>query len=197
MDLVAHVLSGGWASGVNAYLTVAVLALLGRSGAVEVPDALNSDLLLYGSLAMFAVEFVADKIPFLDSAWDSVHTVVRPAIGSALGVAFAGDANVSGLDEVLAGAGSGTTALASHAVKAGLRLGINSSPEPISNTVASLVEDGLVAAITAFSLENPELAAALALVLLVAGAAVVFVIWSRVRRALGRLREWAPFGPRG
>lgn len=196
MDLVAHVLSAGWASGVNAYLTVALLSLLGRSGAVEVPDVLTSDLILYGSLAMFAVEFIADKIPFLDSAWDSIHTVVRPAIGSAVGVAFAGEANVGGLDEFLAGAGSGATALASHAVKAGLRLGINSSPEPVSNTLASLTEDGLVAAITFFSLENPELAAAAAVVLLVAGAAIVVVIWARVRRALGRMRERPPFRPR-
>jgi hypothetical protein len=196
MDLAAHVLSAGWASGVNAYLTVGLLALLGRSGAVAVPDALTSDLILYGSLAMFAVEFVADKIPFVDSAWDSIHTVVRPAIGSAVGFAFAGDASVSGLDEVLAAGGSGATALASHGVKAGLRLGINSSPEPFSNTLASLTEDGLVAAITVFSLENPELAAAAAVVLLVAGAVVVFVIWARVRRALARLRERPPFRSR-
>ncbi len=195
MDLAAHVLSAGWASGVNAYLTVGLLALLGRSGAVEVPEALTSDLVLYGSLAMFAVEFVADKIPFIDSAWDSIHTVVRPAIGGAVGVAFAGDANVSGLDEVLAGGGSAATALASHAVKAGLRLGINSSPEPFSNTLASLTEDGLVAAITVFSLRNPELAAAAAAVLLVTGAAVVVLIWTRIRGAMRRAGERPPFRP--
>lgn len=196
MDLAAHVLSAGWASGVNAYLTVGLLSLLGRSGAIDLPDALNSDLVLYGSLALFAVEFVADKVPFVDSAWDSIHTVVRPAIGSLLGVAFAGEASVSGLDEVLAGGGSGATALASHAVKAGLRLGINSSPEPVSNILASLTEDGLVAGVIFFSVENPELAAATAMVLLIAGASVVYLIWSRIRRALGRLRERPPFRPR-
>ena len=68
MDLAAHVISAGWASGVNAYLTVAMLSLLGRSGAVEVPDELTSDPILIVALAMFAVEFVADKVPYLDNA---------------------------------------------------------------------------------------------------------------------------------
>jgi hypothetical protein len=187
MDLVAHLISAGWASGVNAYLTVAMLSLLGRAGAVEVPDPLTSDPVLIISSALFALEFVADKIPYVDNAWDAVHTAIRPAVGSAVGVAFAGDADVSTLDEVLSGGASGGTALASHGIKAGLRLGINASPEPVSNVVASLTEDGLVAAIVAFSLEQPELAALIALVLLACGTALVIVIWTRIRGALARL----------
>jgi hypothetical protein len=189
MDLAAHVISAGWASGVNAYLTVAMLALLGRSGAVDVPDELTSDPILFISLAMFAVEFVADKVPYIDNLWDAVHTVIRPAVGSAVGFAFAGEAGVAGGDELLAGASSGTTALASHGVKAGLRLGINASPEPVTNVIASLTEDGLVAAIVAFSIEQPELAAALALLLLAGGITLVVLIWARIRRALLRLMQ--------
>jgi hypothetical protein len=195
MDLAAHVISAGWASGVNAYLTVAMLSLLGRAGAVEVPDELTSDPILIGALAMFAVEFVTDKVPYLDNAWDAIHTVIRPAIGSAVGVAFAGDAGVGGGEELLSGAGAGTTALASHAVKAGLRLGINASPEPVSNVIASLTEDGLVAAIVAFSIEQPELAAAIALVLLAAGIGLVIFIWTRIRRTLARLMRRPPRAP--
>jgi hypothetical protein len=187
MDLAAHAISSGWASGVNAYLTVAMLALLGRSGAVEVPDELTSDAILIASLALFSVEFVADKVPYVDNVWDAIQTVFRPAIGSALGLAFAGDASVSGGEEALSGGVAGGTALASHAVKAGLRLGINASPEPVSNIVASLTEDGLVAAIVAFSLEQPEIAAALALVLLAGGITLVIIIWTRIRRTLLRL----------
>jgi hypothetical protein len=172
---------------VNAYLTVAMLALLGRSGAVEVPEELTSDPILIGALVMFAIEFVADKIPYVDNLWDLGQTLIRPAIGAALGFTFAGDAAVSDLDEVLSGGGAGATALASHGVKAGLRLGINTSPEPVSNVIASVTEDGLVAAIVAFSIEQPELAAAIALVLLATGITLVVLIWTRIRRTLRRL----------
>jgi hypothetical protein len=79
-------------------------------------------------------------------------------------------------------------ALTSHAVKAGLRLGINASPEPVSNILASLTEDGLVAVVAGFSLENPEIAAAIAVLLLVAGVTVVVLIWTRVRRALAAMQ---------
>jgi hypothetical protein len=189
MDLAAHVISAGWASGVNAYLTVAMLSLLGRSGAVEVPDQLESDPILYGSLALFAIEFVADKVPYVDNIWDAGQTLFRPAIGGALGVEFAGEAGVDQLDEVLSGGVAGGTALASHAVKAGLRLGINASPEPVSNIIASVTEDGLVAAIVAFSLEQPEIAAAIALLLLAGGITLVVLIWTRIRRTLIRLMK--------
>ncbi len=189
MDLAAHVFSAGWASGVNAYLTVAMLALFGRSGAVEVPEELTSDPILFGALVMFAIEFVADKVPYVDNLWDLGQTLIRPAIGAALGFTFAGEASVDQFDELLSGAGAGTTALASHGVKAGLRLGINTSPEPVSNIIASLTEDGLVAVIIAFSIEQPELAAAIALVLLVAGITLVVLIWTRIRRTVLRLME--------
>ena len=187
-DLAPTLVSAGWASGVNAYLTVALLSLLGRAGVGEVPDALQSDGVLIAALAMFAIEFVTDKVPFLDSAWDAVHTAVRPAVGSAVGVAFAGDAGVSGFDEVLSGGGSGAMALASHAVKAGLRLGINASPEPVSNVVASLVEDGLVAGVVALALNHPVEAAVVAGLLLAAGTVLVVLLATRVRRALRTLQ---------
>lgn len=189
MDLAAHVISAGWASGVNAYLTVALLSLLGRAGAVEVPEQLESDPILVGALALFAIEFVADKVPYVDNVWDAGQTLFRPAIGTALGVAFAGEAGVDGLDETLSGGTAGATALASHVVKAGLRLGINTSPEPVSNVIASVTEDGLVAAIVAFSLEQPEIAAAIALVLLAGGITLVVLFWSRIRKTLIRLMQ--------
>ncbi len=187
MDLAAHVISAGWASGVNAYLTVAMLALLGRSGTIDVPDELSSDPVLIGSLVMFAIEFVADKVPYVDNVWDLIQTVFRPAIGSALGFAFADAAAVGGADELLSGSTAGVIALASHGVKAGLRLGINASPEPVSNIIASITEDGLVAAMIAFSIEQPELAAVFALLLLAAGITLVVLIWTRIRRVLLRL----------
>jgi hypothetical protein len=189
MDLAATLFSTGWASGVNAYATVALLSLLGRAGVGEVPDGIESDAVLIGSSAMFAVEFVTDKIPWLDSLWDSIHTVIRPAIAVALGFEFGSESGVSGIEEALGAGGSGATALASHAVKAGIRLGINTSPEPVTNIAASLTEDGLVAVVVLFSINNPEIAAAIAFVLLIVGLAVIAVLWKRIRAALKRRRD--------
>lgn len=189
MDLAATLFSTGWASGVNAYGTVALLSLLGRAGVGEVPDGIESDPVLIGSIAMFAVEFVTDKIPWLDSVWDSIHTFIRPAIATVLGFQFGGEAGVSGIEEALGAGGSGATALASHAVKAGIRLGINASPEPASNILASLTEDGLVAVVVLFSINQPEIAAVIALALLIAGIALIVYLWKRIRAALKRRRE--------
>ena len=183
------VISAGWASGVNAYLTVALLSLLGRAGVGEVPDELQRDGVLVAALVMFVIEFVTDKVPWVDSAWDTVHTVLRPAIGGWLGVDFASAADVSGLEQVLAGGGSGGLALASHAVKASLRLGINASPEPFTNVVVSLLEDLAVAAVITLALENPVAAATIALILLGTGIALALAVGTRIKRGIARRRE--------
>jgi hypothetical protein len=193
MDLATTVFSTGWASGVNAYATIALLGLLGKAGVGEVPDALTSDGVIAAASVLYGIEFVADKVPLVDNAWDAVHTVIRPAIASLLGAGFAVDADVGSLDEALSAGGSGVTALASHGVKAGLRLGINASPEPFSNIVASLTEDGLVAGVTALALENPEVAAVIALILLVLGTLLLIYLIKRIRGGLRNLQE--RFGP--
>ena len=189
MDLIPTLISAGWASGVNAYLTVALLSLLGRAGVGEVPEELQRDGVLAAALVMFAIEFVTDKVPWLDSVWDTVHTIVRPAIGSAVGVDFASAADVSGFEEVLTGGGSGGLALASHAVKASLRLGINTSPEPFTNIAVSLLEDLAVAGVITLALEHPLAAAIIALILLATGIALALLLATRVKRGIGKLRE--------
>jgi len=188
VELAPTVISAGWASGVNAYLTVLVLSLAGRAGWGTVPDELQTDRVLIAALVLTAIEFVTDKVPYLDSVWDAVHTAVRPAIGSLLGVALAGEAVTDGSGEVLAAAGSGALALASHGVKAGLRLGINASPEPFSNILASLVEDGLVTGVMLLAIDHPVPAAVIALVLLLSGLVLVVFLIKRIRRALGALQ---------
>jgi hypothetical protein len=198
VDLVPTLISAGWASGVNAYLTVALLNVLGRAGVGDVPEELQTDGVLAVALVMYAIEFVVDKVPYLDSAWDTVHTLVRPAIGSTIGVALAGDTGAAGFEEALAGGGSGALALASHAVKAGVRLGVNTSPEPASNIAVSLVEDLLVAGVIALALEHPVPAACIAIVLLGTGIALVVFLARRIRTTARRLRErWGRPPPRG
>ena len=183
MELAPTVISAGWAAGVNAYGTLALLGLLGRAGVGEVPDPLTAKPVIATALVLFAIEFVVDKVPYLDTTWDVIQTPIRPAVGGTVGALFAGDADVHAIDEALAAAGGGGTALASHGLKAGLRLGINASPEPVSNIVASLVEDGMVAVVIALALEHPFTALAIVVVLLAIGAGLAYVIWSRIRRA--------------
>ena len=189
MELVPTVISAGWASGVNAYLTVALLGLLGRAGVGEVPEELQRDGVIVAALVMFVIEFVTDKVPWVDSAWDTVHTVVRPAIGSFVGFDFATAADVSGMQEVLAAGTSGGLALGSHAVKAALRLGINASPEPFSNIVMSLLEDIAVAVVIALVLDHPVAAATIALILLGTGIALALALGTTVKRGIGKARE--------
>lgn len=189
MDLVATLVSSGWASGVNAYLTVALMSLLGRAGIGDVPEELQSNGVLAAALVLYAIEFVVDKVPLLDSAWDALHTVVRPAIASAIGLAVGGEMGAVGAEEVFAGGGAGAMAFASHAVKAGIRLGVNTSPEPASNIFVSLLEDGLVAGVVILALEHPVPAAAIAVILLITGAALVVFLYKRIRRGYAYVRE--------
>ena len=142
MDSLAYVVTSGWASGVNVYATVFVTGLVGRVGGVDgVPDVLQRTDVLVLAGALWGVEFVADKIPYVDNAWDAIHTVIRPTIGAIIGALLAGEAQ--DVNEAFAAVLGGSTALASHAAKAGLRLAVNASPEPVSNIVLSLLEVGV------------------------------------------------------
>jgi Domain of unknown function (DUF4126) len=187
--LVPTVVSAGWAAGVNAYGTVAVLGLLGRAGVGEVPDELTGVPVIAVALVMFAIEFVVDKVSYLDSTWDVIQAPVRTAVGGVVGLLFAGEADVSSLDETLSAAGGGGTALTSALVKTGIRLGINASPEPASNIFMSLLEDGLMATVVALALEEPYIALAAVVVLLAAGVGLIWLIWSRISRAWAALRR--------
>lgn len=191
MDALPLVFSTGWASGINAYLVVLLTGLLGRFGDVDgVPAALQRTDVLVVAGVMVAVECVADKVPYVDSAWDAVSTVVRPLVGAWLGVLVAGE--IGDLNEALGGLLGGGTALASHATKAGFRLGVNASPEPVTNITTSVVEDGLVATVVLLAVSHPWAAAGVAAVLLVLGVTAVVLLWRAIRRTLRSLRaRWA------
>ena len=188
MDLAPLVFSSGWASGVNSYATVLVLGLFARfSDTTAVPDVLGrTDVLLVGGI-MFAIEFVADKIPYVDSGWDAVSTFIRPVVGAALGAVLAGDA--TGINQALLAALGGSTALASHGVKSGLRLAVNTSPEPVTNSVVSVAEDLSVVGVLALAMAHPWLALGVSATLLIVG--VILVIWllGKVRRGLAAMRR--------
>jgi hypothetical protein len=186
VDSLPYVVTSGWASGVNVYATVLVTGLLGRVGGVDgVPDVLQRTDVLVLAGGLWGVEFVADKIPYVDNAWDAVHTFIRPTIGAIIGALLAGEAQ--DLNEAFAAVLGGSTALASHAAKAGLRLAVNASPEPVSNIVLSLLEDGAVVGVILFSIDHPYAAVAVAIALMAGAGILLVVLYRAIRRTATRL----------
>ncbi|MFE3412653.1 DUF4126 domain-containing protein [Streptomyces mirabilis] len=185
MSVLPLVFTSGWASGINAYAVVLLLGIFGATGlSDDVPESLQRPEILITAGVLFLCEAVADKIPYVDSVWDSVHTLIRPAAGAWVGALLAGQSG--SLSDLAAGAIGGSTALASHTVKAGTRMAINTSPEPFSNLVMSTAEDLGVAGILTFAMFHPEAAAIIAGVLLLAGLLALFFLISRIRRFLRR-----------
>jgi hypothetical protein len=189
LNVIPLIFTSGWASGVNAYAVVMLLGLFGRfGGADSVPPVLERTDVLIAATVLFLCEAVADKIPYVDTVWDAIHTAIRPAAGAVVGALLASH-DPGSLGEVAAGALGGTTALVSHGVKASLRMAVNTSPEPASNIVVSLLEDFSVAGLVTLAIFHPWLAASGAAVLLVAGVLLVWFAVSRIRRFLQRRRE--------
>ncbi|MFE9931692.1 DUF4126 domain-containing protein [Streptomyces sp. NPDC005533] len=185
MSVLPLVFTSGWASGINAYAVVLLLGVFGRTGLTdEVPASLQRTDVLIVAAVLFLCEAVADKFPYVDSIWDAVHTVVRPLSGAVIGALLAGQSG--SLSDIAAGAIGGSTALASHFVKAGTRMAINTSPEPFTNVAVSIAEDLGVAGLVTFAMFNPQAAAIIAAVLLAAGLAILVFLWSRIRRFLRR-----------
>jgi len=185
VSVLPLVFTSGWASGINAYAVVLLLGLFGVTGVSDdVPQTLQRPEVLIVAGVLFLCEAVADKIPYVDSVWDSAHTVVRPLAGAWVGALLAGQSG--SVSDVAAGLLGGSTALASHSVKAGTRMAVNTSPEPFSNFVLSTAEDLGVAGIVSFAMFHPEAAAIIAAVLLAAGLVVLVFLVSRIRRFLRR-----------
>jgi hypothetical protein len=131
-----------WTSGINLYATVAALGLAGRFEMIQLPqslEVLTNPIVIAVACIMYAIEFFADKIPFVDTGWDVLHTFIRVPAGAILAARSLGD--MSPALETAALLAGGSIALAAHGTKATSRLAINSSPEPFSNWTASLVED--------------------------------------------------------
>src|SRR3954468_20173854 len=185
MGALAFVFSSGWASGFNCYLVVLVLGVSDRVHDTEqVPNVLQRWDVLGVAALFYAMEFVADKIPYIDSTWDAVSTFIRPTAGAVVGVLLAGQAD--SLNGAVAAVVGGGTALLSHSVKAGTRLAINASPEPLSNIGASLTEDAAVLAVVWFAIDHPRAAAVVAAVLLAGGLVLLYTIGKVVRRGWRR-----------
>jgi len=139
---LAFAMGTAWVSGINLYASVATLGLLGRFANLQLPGelaVLTNGWVIGVALALYLIEFIADKIPFIDSTWDVIHTFIRVPAGAVLAAAAFGDFDKS--VQVVAFLLGGGLALSSHGTKAATRAVINTSPEPVTNMVASLGED--------------------------------------------------------
>ena len=192
MDLVAtlgRTLGFTFAAGINLYAAVAILGLASRFGWVALPpqfDAFNNDIVIGVAIVMYVLEFFADKIPYVDTIWDIVHTAIRPIGGAIIAVTTLGEVSpaMTGLAALL----GGTVAASSHLTKTSTRAVANTSPEPFSNWFLSLGEDVFVVGLGYLALKFPVAALVVSIVAL--GLIVVFaaVIVRTVRRWFARRR---------
>lgn len=186
LPTLGRTLGFSFAAGINLYATVAILGLASRYEWVRLPAqfrVFDNDIVIGAAIVLYIVEFVADKVPWVDSLWDAVHTVIRPVGGALIAVTTLGEASpaVEGLVALL----GGSVAAGSHFTKAGTRAVANTSPEPFSNWILSITEDLFVVGLGFLALKYPTLAALLVIVAVVL--MIVFAAW--IVRAVRR--RWA------
>jgi hypothetical protein len=172
-----------FAAGINLYATVALLGLASRYGWVALPEqyrVFDNDWIIGAALVMYAVEFIADKIPWFDTVWDGVHTAIRPLGGALIAISTLGEASPE--MTALVGLLGGTLAAGTHLTKAGTRAAANTSPEPFSNWILSLSEDVFVVSLGFVALKYPLVAAGVVLLAIVL--MIVFAAW--IARAVRR-----------
>ena len=187
---LALTMGASWASGINLYAALLVLGLGGATGNIELPpglEALQDPLVIGAAGLMYAVEFFADKIPGVDSGWDTLHTFVRIPAGALLAAGAVGDVTPS--LEIAAGILGGGLAATSHATKAGSRLLINTSPEPLTNWTASLGEDVMVFGGLWAALNYPLFFLGLLILFLVLVAWMLPKLWGVIKTVFRKVGE--------
>lgn len=175
LEMIGLVLGSSFASGLNLYATVSVLGLLHRFQVTELPpglEILSHPLVLGIAIAMYVIEFVADKVPYVDNVWDVVHTFVRPPAAAIL--AYAALADIPESLRIVAALLAGGVALTSHGAKASTRAAANVSPEPFSNSILSLGEDVVAVSVTWMALAHPLIT--IAIVIILVGTALYLIV---------------------
>jgi len=195
-QLVALAAVLGFASGIRLYAVLLVVGLVGLAGWVDLPPGLavlSHPWVLGASGLMFAIEFLADKLPAVDSLWDAVHTFIRIPAGAALAASVFGFGTAAGPDSAAWATAmaiiGGTLAATSHFSKAGVRAAVNTSPEPVSNVVASTAEDVLVGGLLALVLAYPLFALGVVIVLVAIALWLLPKLWRLLKRIVRRPAE--------
>lgn len=184
---VAIAAAVAWGSGLRLYLVLLTLGILGRFAGFDLPETLSwlSHPVSLGICGLLSVtEFFADKLPWLDSVWDALHSFLRIPAGAALAVTLLPELGSGGMTALAALIGGGVTASA-QLTKSGTRAMINTSPEPFSNVAASFTEEGLLAAGFWTAFHHPLVFLVLLLVFIVLSVAMAFVFARAIRRIFG------------
>jgi hypothetical protein len=185
---IALTMGVAWASGINLYAALVTLGVMGATGNITLPPdlvILTDPLVIGAAGVMFAVEFIADKMPGVDTGWDSIHTFIRIPAGALLAAGAVGDVTPAlSLAAALVGGGLAAT---THATKAGSRVMINTSPEPISNWTASLAEDFAVIAGLWTAVHYPWLFLILLLVFIMLMIWLLPKIWQGIKKVFAFL----------
>jgi hypothetical protein len=190
LETLGFALGTSFASGLNVYLTVAAAGLFQRFGLVQLPDALQvlaNPIVIGIACVMFVIEFVADKIPYVDSAWDAVHTFIRPPAAAV--IAYSAFGHVPEEWKVGASLLAGGVALTSHGAKATSRAAANTSPEPVSNWTLSLLEDGLAVFLTWMAATHPLITALIVVALVILAVLIIWKLYGYFKVIRNRLRR--------
>lgn len=191
ISTIAIAMGASWVSGINLYAAVATLGLLGRFAHLQLPgelEALTSWWVIGIAVVLYVIEFVADKVPYVDSTWDVIHTFIRVPAGAVLAASAFGDFDRS--IQVIALLLGGGLALSSHGTKAATRAMLNASPEPVSNWIASIAEDIVAVLSVVASVFVPVLI----FVIVGAGLVISFLVFRKIlrffRQVARSIRGW-------
>jgi hypothetical protein len=190
LETLGFALGTSFASGLNVYLTVAAAGLFQRFGLVQLPDALQvlaNPIVIGIACVMFVIEFVADKIPYVDSAWDAVHTFIRPPAAAV--IAYSAFGHVPEEWKIGASLLAGGVALTSHGAKATSRAAANTSPEPVSNWTLSVLEDGLAVFLTWMAATHPLITALIVVALVILAVLIIWKLYGYFKVIRNRLRR--------
>jgi Domain of unknown function (DUF4126) len=191
LETLGFTLGTSFASGLNVYATVAAVGFFHRFGVVQLPEALQvlaNPVVMAIATALFLIEFVADKIPYVDSAWDAVHTFIRPPAAAL--IAYSAFGPVPEEWKVGAALLAGGVALTSHGAKATSRAAVNTSPEPVSNWTLSLLEDGAAVFLAWMAAAHPIITAVIVVVLVILAVLVIWKLFGYLRLARERFSRW-------
>ena len=191
ISIIALTMGVAWASGINLYATIFMLGYLGSTGNIDLPPDLmvvTDPLVMTSAGLMYCVEFFADKTPGVDTAWDALHTFIRIPLGAVLAMGAVGD--MTPAVELAAFIVGGSLAGATHATKAGSRIVINSSPEPVTNWTASIGEDLLVVAGLWTALNHPVLFLVALVIFIGLMIWLLPKIWKGIKRIFNSIRNF-------
>ncbi len=193
LQTLGFALGASFASGLNLYATIAALGLFHRYGVIHLPPSLEvlaHPVVLGVALVLYGVEFVADKVPYVDNVWDVVHTFIRPPAAAVL--AYGAFGGVSEEWRIAAALLAGGVALTSHGSKASTRAAVNASPEPFSNSILSLGEDVLAVFLAWMAATHPFLTMAIVSLLVVVAIYLLVTLFGFLRRTLRRILRREP-----